>query len=190
MNVTLDMETEAFRKWSAGLIRHMDARGAKQTLRVLAFEFLNRVIAKTPVDLGRARGGWASYLIANGKGVLRTATKGQKRQRDVEGKFLKGRFEKDDFAEGVSEGSFEEKFTGSEQFILLINAVKYIVLLEFGSSDQAPAGMMRITFREMRANKSGQKALREEFVKAVAAANRARRGARPRWERVGSQAFG
>lgn len=184
MNVTLDMETKAFNSWTVAMVSDMEGRAARQVLRALAFEFLDRVIAKTPVDLGRARGGWASYLIAKGRGAIRTAQKGQQRQRDVKGKFLKGAFEADTFEEGVAEGSFEENFSGAEQFILLINAVKYIVLLEFGSSDQAPAGMMRITFQEMRVHRSGQKHLRDEFVKAVARTNRARRSSAPKWEKV------
>lgn len=181
MDITLEMETEAFRRWSFALIRDMKTRGAKQTLRLLAFEFLNRVIAKTPVDEGRARGGWASYLIKNGKPFV--PGRNTKRGRG-------GRSVKQSGQTGVDEGSFEENFTGGDLFILLINAVPYIVLLEFGSSDQAPAGMMRITFREMRAGGSRRKALREAFVKSVARTNRERRGARPRWEAVPAQAFG
>ena len=174
MNVSLEFETEAFRKWTVSLIRDLKGNAARQVLRAMAFEFLGRVIPKTPVDSGRARGGWASYLIANGRGAVRQSKKGQQRQRDVEGKFEEGKFSIESFQEGVDEGSFEENFTGGEQFILLINAVSYIVLLEFGGSDQAPAGMMRITFREMRVHRVGQNKLREEFVKAVTRTNRKR----------------
>ncbi len=173
MDVTLEMETKAFRAWTIALIRDLEGKAARQALRVLAFEFLDRVISKTPVDLGRARGGWASYLIAKGKPFV----SGAEASAGAEEKL------------GIDEGSFEEEFSGSEQFILLINAVSYIVLLEFGSSKQAPAGMMRITFNEMRMHRSGQKTLRDEFVKAVERTNRLRRSTAPKWEKVTSMAF-
>lgn len=186
MNVTLEMETKAFHGWTKALVRGLERNAAHQVLRALAFEFLGRVIAKTPVDLGRARGGWSTYLIAKGRGAIGQAKKGQPQRHDVKGKRVKARFKTEKFEEGVAEGSFKEKFTGAEQFILLINAVKYIVLLEFGSSGQAPAGMMRITFQEMRVHRSGQKALREQFVKEVERTNRLRRTSAPKWEKVGS----
>lgn len=154
MEVTIEMETKAFRRWTEDLVKDLKRTAAERALKALAFEFLSRVIPRTPVDTGRARGGWASYLIRLGKTVNGVGA----------GSSL-----------GVDEGSFEEHFTESEQSIVLINAVHYIVLLEYGWSDQAPAGMVRITFREMRVHRSGAKKLQEEFVKAVARTNRLRR---------------
>ena len=54
----------------------------------------------------------------------------------------------------------------------LVNAVDYIVILEFGGSDQAPAGMMRLTFRELQAGETLTKALRDELVREIIATNR------------------
>ena len=58
---------------------------------------------------------------------------------------------------------------------MLVNAVRYVVLLELGSSGQAPAGMMRITFREMRAQGAAAQAVLGAFVRAVVQANRTAR---------------
>ena len=157
MKLTLDMETEAFRGWTEALIDGMERKEASKALRALAFEFLSRVILKTPVLTGRARGGWASYLMANGQ------------------PFSSGGSDPAAEAEGIEAGSFEEDFRGAEQFIVLVNAVRYVVLLEFGGSRQAPAGMMRITFREMRATGAGAQAVLEAFARAVKQANRTAR---------------
>ena len=143
MNLTIETETAAFRDWTETLIGAMDREGSGRALRALAFEFLSLVIPKTPVDTGRARGGWASDPAAG--------------------------------AEGIEAGSFEEDLRGAEQFIVLVNAVRYITILEFGGSRQAPAGMMRITFREMRAKGSQAKAVAAAFVRAVAQTNRTAR---------------
>ena len=157
MNLTIETETAAFRDWTETLIGAMDREGSGRALRALAFEFLSLVIPKTPVDTGRARGGWASYLIARGR------------------HFAVGGSDPTAEAEGIEAGSFEEDLRGAEQFIVLVNAVRYITILEFGGSRQAPAGMMRITFREMRAKGSQAKAVAAAFVRAVAQTNRTAR---------------
>ena len=120
----------------------------------MAFEFIKRVIQKTPVDTGRARGGWMSYLLANGQ----PSNGGGSNPIAI--------------AQGISAGSFEEKFTGSEQFIILVNAVDYIVILEFGSSGQAPAGMMRLTFRELQAGDTMTDEMRKALEAEIIATNR------------------
>lgn len=152
--LTLEFETEGFRRWTEDLIRGMERNAARRTLKAVAFEFLKRVIEKTPVDEGRARGGWMSYLLASGRPAIGG------------GSSLAA------IAEGIAASSFEERFDRNEQFIILMNAVNYIVILEFGHSDQAPAGMMRLTFRELQAGETMTKALRDELVREIIATNR------------------
>ena len=152
--LTLEFEVEGFRQWTETLIRGMEKRGAERALKAVAFEFLKRVIAKTPVDEGRARGGWMSYLLANGQPVNGGGSSPAA------------------IAEGINASSFTERFRRSEQFIILLNAVEYIVILEFGHSGQAPAGMMRLTFRELQAGETMTKALRDELVREIIATNR------------------
>ncbi len=152
--LTLEFETENFRRWTDDLLRGMEKRAAGQALRTIAFEFINRVIKKTPVDEGRARGGWMSYLLAHG---LPGSTGGSNPKA---------------IAEGIAASSFRQNLNGSDQFIILVNAVNYIIMLEYGHSSQAPAGMMRLTFRELQAGETLTEELRKELVKEIAATNR------------------
>ena len=152
--LTLEFEMEGFRRWTEDLIKGMEKDGAKRALKATAFEFLGRVIEKTPVDEGRARGGWMSYLLANGQPAVTNGS------------------DPTAIAEGIEASSFREKFTSSEQFIILVNAVEYIVVLEFGHSSQAPAGMMRLTFRELQAGETLTEDLRKELVREIVATNR------------------
>ena len=160
MELTLEYETEAFRAWTETFLDKLSKEGGRTFLRNMAFRFLEGVIPKTPVDSGRARGGWASYLIANGQPIT-------------------GGPDMAAFAEGVSQGRFLEDFTGSEQSIAIINGVRYIVLLEFGSSRQAPSGMVRVTFREIQARNLTNE-LSDQLMKTVEQANRTARARRRR----------
>ena len=152
--LTLEFETEQFRRWTEDLIRGMEKDGAERALKAIAFKFISLVIPKTPVDEGRARGGWMSYLLANGQPVST------------------GGSDPTAIAEGIAAGSFQERFSRSEQFIILVNAVEYIVILEFGHSDQAPAGMMRLSFRELQAGETLTKEVRRELVREITKTNR------------------
>lgn len=152
MELSLTVETENFRRWTEIAIKDLEDNQARKWLETVAFEFLSRVIQKNPVDTGRARGGWASYLIAKGQPVH-------------------GGPNLEAWAQGVREGHFRESFESREQFIIITNSVPYIVLLEFGSSRQAPGGMMRITFRELRAEVLNA-AMAERLAAMVAQANR------------------
>lgn len=161
--LTLDFETEVFRVFTNELIRDMDDRGKKLALQKTAFEFLARVIKRTPVDKGRARAGWTSFLLAKGRPV------------DVGGT--------DTDPEAIRQGellSFFEEDYGSRPFIILGNAVHYVVYLEFGSSGQAPAGMVRVTFREMAAEQVVTRAWLEQLQRAIAQANRTAQAKRRR----------
>lgn len=146
-------------------------RDQPTAIRKVAIDFLGSVIPKTPVDTGRARGGWQAYLIAQGVPVRVTSQK--------PGGGRAGAFSEAAVAQGIAEGSYEEEFSRTDAFVALINAVEYIVYLEYGSSDQAPAGMVRITFREFEAGENLTDALVEMLQDNMAKANEeARRAAR------------
>lgn len=157
MDLTLEYETEAFRRWTEEAIKQLDAEGSREYLRAIALEFLRRVIPKTPVDTGRARAGWHSYLLATGQLSVAGAGGGTNAAA---------------IAEGRAASFYTTDLRGHEQSIVLINAVKYIVILEFGSSGQAPAGMMRITFRELMTG-TIQGELVNQLMKTTERANRA-----------------
>lgn len=157
MELSLEFETEAFRAWTEAAIADMDDRGSREFLRNTAFAFLERVIPKMPVDTGRARAGWSSYLIANAL------------PQPQYGPDPKG------VAEGRAQSSFSQDLRGKEKSIVLVNAVHYAVVLEFGSSKQAPAGFVRTTFRELRARGVVTRELRQQLRKTVLQANRTAR---------------
>jgi hypothetical protein len=70
-------------------------------------------------------------------------------------------------AQGRSEGSFREDLDGANQFIEVTNGVPYIKRLEYGYSTQAPAGMVRVSMRELLAGE-----VDDEFEKSIIAADR------------------
>ena len=87
---------------------------------------LRGLIYKTPVDNGTARGNWNTSLNykntshSNEVGINDGISKGQQKL----GRFKLG------------------------ETIYFTNSLPYIISLEFGSSKQAPNGMMRLTFQE------------------------------------------
>lgn len=120
----------------------------KLVVKKIAFESFKRIILRTPVDTGRARANWG---VAIGK--PRT------------GMFV----ESSDKSGG---GTINAAMSGVEQFvaagadgsIFLTNNVPYIGPLEYGSSKQAPQGMVRVTVEEMTGflSKSGIGALKDQ----------------------------
>ena len=114
--------------------------------RALSLLFLGEVIPETPVDTGRARGGWTASPHYNNFNV------GGSDQDEV----LKGRLESD----------YNERQTRRGWTIEIINGVRHIVPLELGSSLQAPAGFARKTLAKL----SGK--FREKELRRVVAAIR------------------
>lgn len=89
-------------------------------------EATRRIITKTPVDTGRARGNWFASI------------------NDVHGGTDEGRREGDAIIQGVS---LAQKAGG--KVFNLTNNLPYINKLEHGYSGQAPAGMVRVTAVEI-----------------------------------------
>lgn len=152
--LTIEFVTEGFEAFVRSLLTAIPHEVEERAIRKVAIDFLSRVIPRTPVDTGRARAGWQSYLLDHGHASPVTG-------RDPQA-----------IVEGTAEGTWSEKFTQREAFVEIVNAVEYIVFLEYGSSDQAPAGMMRITFKEFEAGDRLTKALREELRGAIRKADR------------------
>lgn len=132
----------------------MQREHGNKVLRGVALDLLGRVIKRNPVDEGRARAGWTPYLDANSKSV------------DVGGRSAAA------VARGKTEGSYRQKFDSVESFIEIINAVPYIVPLEFGHSTQAPFGMLRLSMLELQMGKLMTRELKKEFLKAILEVNR------------------
>lgn len=111
------------------LKRFADATQRRMTVipRKVALELFRRVVMRTPVDTGRARGNWQAGVGTPPAGETdRTGASAALEQ-------ITGEVESWD-AENVA--------------IYLVNNVPYIVPLEDGHSGQAPQGMVKISVAE------------------------------------------
>jgi len=106
------------------------------------------ITGRHPVLTGRARAAWHASVV--GLGGNFNFDSGIKGVNEV--------------SRGKKEGAFKnnlKNFVG-EKYVTLINAVPYILFLEYGSSLQAPAGMVRISMRRMTGRMP--KKFSEEFI--------------------------
>ncbi len=101
----------------------------KTVTRKIMLDVFVRVILRTPVDTGRARGNWQTTLGSPAAGEIDRKTK-------VGGG-----------APASEAAAIVATFPG-DGYVYLTNNVPYILPLEYGSSGQAPAGMVRITLAE------------------------------------------
>jgi hypothetical protein len=94
----------------------------------IAFELFSRVILKTPVDSGRARGNWQVAIGSVPDGVL-----------EIEDKTGSAT---------ISAAAATASGLRAGDVIYLVNNLPYIQRLEDGYSGQAPAGMVGLTVQE------------------------------------------
>jgi len=97
----------------------------------LGMQLLSRIVKGTPVDTGYARGNWQTSLDSFPEGAID--------RKDKSGR--------ETIAAGQRVISGLNKIG---QVIYITNNVPYILPLENGHSGQAPAGMVAITFAELR----------------------------------------
>jgi hypothetical protein len=112
-----------------------------QVTRMIALEVFRRIILKTPVDTGRARGNWLCTIaapaaaMAQGEGWFQGSA-------DAGGYDKSGRAAIEEAANQVM------AWNPKDVAIFLTNNLPYIEALENGHSSQAPAGMVAITIAE------------------------------------------
>ena len=115
-------------------IRRVNAKmrdRADKIMRAVALEASRRIVMRTPVDTGRARGNWHASIGSPDLTV------------DM-GKMDPG---------GGATIAVHQVVVANTRYgdaFYIVNGVPYIRRLEFGSSRQAPAGMVGITARELR----------------------------------------
>jgi len=97
--------------------------------RKVALEVLRRVVMRTPVESGRAKGNWQTSV-------------GTPIEREIE------RTDKGGGSVISSAVSVIESWESDNVSIFLMNNLPYIGRLEDGYSSQAPAGMVKITVAE------------------------------------------
>lgn len=132
MNVVGDVDIRGWDAFVEQATAEMDTEQEAKFVRAMALTFIGAVIPRTPVDTGRARGGWTAM-----RGSV-TATQGAYGQLGPGA--VQGRRESSfTFKSGPRTGTYAEIFNG----------VPYITYLELGSSQQAPSGFVRLTLREL-----------------------------------------
>ncbi len=102
-----------------------------QAIRKLALDMFTRIVMRSPVDTGRFRGNWQVSIGGPPSGVLSVEDKS-------------GAVTTTKIASAVS--NFQPG-----QVIWLGNNLPYARRLEYGWSQQAPAGMVRVTVKEFKA---------------------------------------
>jgi hypothetical protein len=95
----------------------------------MGLEALRRVVMKTPVDTGRARGNWQVQI---GEPAL----------------VMQDSFDKTG-SDTIQIGAAQLANLKAYEVIYLTNNVPYIIFLEEGSSKQAPYGMVKMTIDEL-----------------------------------------
>lgn len=176
--VTIEMETKKFnahikkivaksslstdkviRKTAFDLLGHILGKlpGEKTfglTTRALAKSKDKTITGRHPVKTGRARAAWFASIQGLG-GTFDFLAK----PTGATGEPIPVQVEK-----GKKEGAFKDnlKATGGK-YVDLINAVHYIMDLEYGSSLQSPAGMVRVSMMKLRGQMPAM--LGEEFLK-------------------------
>jgi len=117
--------------------REIDAFARKIPLRTttlqkkVVLEALRRLVMKTPVDTGRARGNWQV--------TIGDPARGQTDETDMIGTAT------------IAQGLQALAGLPAYQVVWISNNVDYIEELEHGHSKQAPEGMLAVTVEELRA---------------------------------------
>ena len=129
--LSMKMETKNFNKFVNRFIKQSGVSTDK-AIRKIALDLLTRIVLKNPVDTGRSRAGW--YVSMNG----------------LNGPWVEEGKDPKAISEGRAKGKFVSKLTGrKDKYVELINGVYYAIYLEYGSSKQSPAGMVRVSMKEM-----------------------------------------
>lgn len=115
---------------NAAFVKKVEGRIEKVT-RWVALEALRRVVMKTPVDEGRAKGSWQVAVSVRPDGVVDFLDKSG--------------------SETIARGSREIAKVGPYETIFIASNLPYISALEGGHSKQAPHGMVATTIAELQA---------------------------------------
>ena len=127
----LRLETKAFNAVVQRFATHTVPELHLVLMKKVSFQVLSGAVLKTPVDTGRARGGW-QLDIGEESSLLSTPVELRRSLSVLADETSK--------LEGLQ---FGEK-------VIIGNNVSYIIYLEEGSSQQAPAGMLAVTLEEVR----------------------------------------
>lgn len=119
------------------------------SVRKIAIAAFNQVNRRTPVDTGRARSNW--NISGN---LVDTTTRGEDLTlSSVQGEISRGAAiavgESQRFTELLKVKALAERAVARGDDINISNSLPYIRALEYGYSAQAPAGMVRVTIKDI-----------------------------------------
>ena len=162
MSVTIKLETKKFNDTLKKFMAKSDL-SAEKVIKKTAFDLLAHILGKLPgennfglsikalaeskgktitgrhpVDTGRARAAWYPSIQGLGGSF------------DFNALGTTGKIDSKMVEKGKTEGAFENRLKDAGlKYVDLINGVHYIMSLEYGKSMQAPAGMVRISMRNL-----------------------------------------
>ena len=135
--LSIEWSTVRFNRFVNNFAKATKANGAV-VLRKFSADLLTRIVARSPVDTGRFRAGWAAAGDALGVHVPRGVR-------------------------GGTDGFYEEDLTSDRMSVRIVNDVPYGIYLEYGWSKQAPLGMVRISMAELRSGQGISSELMDEL---------------------------
>jgi hypothetical protein len=121
-------------QFTLDLTKFVEKTKVKPSLIVkkIGMDMYHRIVIRTPVDTGRARANWQLTVNEMPSASVAFGFSGKK---VAEGG-------------GVKESKAPNIKVGPGDVVFITNNVVYIVPLEYGHSQQAPMGMVRITIAE------------------------------------------
>lgn len=124
-----DETIEGFNAAIGDFLQRLLPAQVKLAQKKLALELFRRIVMRTPVDTGRARGNWQLTIGAPATDILPI------RRNDA----------------NISMAGAILNLMTPYSDIWITNNVPYILALEYGHSDQAPKGMVRVSLDEVKA---------------------------------------
>jgi len=114
----------------------------------IVLDALTRIVLRTPVDTGRARGNWQVSIGAPIKDIIDDPRWKKKRESKSFQSRMKSRRSSDSKVINKANGILSK--LPPYQQVWISNNLNYIEGLEKGNSKQAPKGMVSITVEELR----------------------------------------
>ena len=131
--LTVKARTRRLSRFVKEMTRGLTVEASDIMVRKLSFDLLADIIELTPVDTGHARAGWTAF--ADEVGI----------PYNISGP----RVTSDALSSGKDLSEFSIQKTPKGTIVVITNGVAYILALEFGHSDQAPAGMVRLSIQKL-----------------------------------------
>lgn len=125
----ISLDTDDFNKMVRDYTTRLMPKQAVTYLKWLGLQLLRRIVLKTPVDTGRARGNWQVTVGVPAEGELDDSDR-------------RGR-------ETIARGKANMVDVSFSGIIWIANNLPYILQLEGGWSGQAPVGMLAVSMEEM-----------------------------------------